>query len=198
MSMNNIAVLCGTSNRAPSSHLALAFEVGEYLAQHNIKIINGGCKMGLMGKLCEGAASHQGWLEGVATQDLANGECLYELLNKVHVVPTFKERKRTLFALSTSVLVLPGGIGTMDEMVEALSENQQAISGVPSATYRPIALLSNDNYFHEFTRYLLRQSLNDYIPESHLQLFRSFDKIDDAFEYLTTNKIDSKTINWWD
>ena len=198
MHLQAVAVLCGTSNRAPQSHLDLAREVGAYLAMHNVKIVSGGCRMGLMEQLCTGAATQQGRLEGVVTQDLAQERYLSPHLQHCHVVPTFKERKKSLFALSQAVLYLPGGVGSLDEMLEALSENQQALSGVPSATFRPIALLAPDNFFEPIKEFLHQLARFKYIDPAHLELCGFFNTIEDAFEYLASYSISKQTYHWWD
>ena len=120
--MNRLAVYCGSATPADPNYVALARATGTLLAERGIGVVYGGGTRGLMGALAEGALSAGGEVIGVipealaATAEVANHSCT-ELIT----VGTMHERKLRFTDLSDGFLTLPGGVGTMDELWEAVS-----------------------------------------------------------------------------
>ncbi|WP_121118373.1 TIGR00730 family Rossman fold protein [Croceibacterium ferulae] len=120
--MNRLAVYCGSATPADPRYVALAHETGALLAQRGIGVVYGGGTRGLMGALASGALSAGGEVIGVipealaATAEVANHACT-ELIT----VANMHERKLRFTDLSDGFLTLPGGVGTMDELWEAMS-----------------------------------------------------------------------------
>ncbi|WP_347302044.1 TIGR00730 family Rossman fold protein [Croceibacterium sp. TMG7-5b_MA50] len=120
--MNRLAVYCGSATPADPRYVALARDTGAVLARRGIGVVYGGGTRGLMGALAEGALAEGGEVIGVipealaATAEVANHAC-----TELHTVATMHERKLRFTDLSDGFLTLPGGVGTMDELWEAVS-----------------------------------------------------------------------------
>jgi TIGR00730 family protein len=118
--LKRLAVYCGSATPADPRYVELAREVGTALAERGIGVVYGGGKLGLMGAVAGSAMRAGGEVIGVIPQALVQGEVAnYEC--ELTIVSTMHERKAAFTQLSDGFLVLPGGVGTMDELWEAVS-----------------------------------------------------------------------------
>ena len=104
--------------------MQLARTLGTVLAQRQITVVYGGGRVGLMGALADSALAAGGRVIGVIPQMLLDREVGHAGLSQLHVVSTMSERKQLMSDLADAYLVLPGGIGTMDELFEAWTWTQ--------------------------------------------------------------------------
>jgi uncharacterized protein (TIGR00730 family) len=119
--MNRLAVYCGSATPEDPRYVALAREVGETLAERGIGVVYGGGKLGLMGALADGALAAGGEVIGVIPEAMVKAEVANLACTELRVVRTMHERKQAFTDLSDGFLALPGGVGTMDELWEAVS-----------------------------------------------------------------------------
>lgn len=119
--MKRIAVYCGSASPQDGRYLALARDVGETLAQRGIGVVYGGGKVGLMGALASGALEAGGEVIGVIPRALQGMELANTACTRLDVVDTMHQRKQAFTDLSDGFVTLPGGVGTMDELWEAIS-----------------------------------------------------------------------------
>jgi uncharacterized protein (TIGR00730 family) len=122
--VKRLAVYCGSATPTDPRYVALAQEVGRTLAKEDIGIVYGGGRLGLMGALAAGALLAGGEVIGVIPQALVSAEVANYDCTDLHVVPTMHERKAAFARYSDGFLILPGGVGTMDELWEAVSWSQ--------------------------------------------------------------------------
>jgi uncharacterized protein (TIGR00730 family) len=122
--MNRFAVYCGSSTPEDPRYVELAREVGEALAARGIGVVYGGGKLGLMGALADGALAAGGEVIGVIPEAMVKAEVANLACTELRVVRTMHERKAAFTDLSDGFLTLPGGVGTMDELWEAVSWSQ--------------------------------------------------------------------------
>ncbi|SLK05613.1 TIGR00730 family Rossman fold protein [Novosphingobium mathurense] len=129
--MKRLAVYCGSASPSDPRYLALAHSVGEDLARRSIGVVYGGGRLGLMGALASSALAAGGEVIGVIPEALVSGEVANYDCTELQVVSTMHERKAAFTRLSDGFLVLPGGVGTMDELWEAVSWAQLGYHGKP-------------------------------------------------------------------
>ena len=149
--MNRLAIYCGSATPADPRYVELAREVGTTLAQRNIGIVYGGGKAGLMGALADGALAAGGQVIGVIPTALVGRELAHRGLTELHVVETMHQRKQAFTDLSDGFITLPGGVGTMDELWEAVSWAQLGYHA------NPVGLLNAFGYYDgliEFNRHM--------------------------------------------
>lgn len=116
-----VTVYCSASNRVHEAYLALARSVGELIARSGRSVVSGGGKVGLMGELAMGCRSAGGLVTGIITRRLKDAEQLDEANHENLVVGTMRERKALLESRGDAMLILPGGLGTMEEFFEILT-----------------------------------------------------------------------------
>ena len=123
-------------------------ELGERLARSGVGIVYGGASRGLMGVLASAALAAGGEVIGVLPRSLAHREIAHPNLSKLHIVETMHERKARIVDLSDAFVVLPGGIGTLDEFLEAFTWAQIGIHS------KPIAILDVDGFYQPLLSHL--------------------------------------------
>jgi len=129
--MNRLAVYCGSATPEDPLYVELAREVGETLAARGIGVVYGGGKLGLMGALADGALAAGGEVIGVIPEAMVEAEVANLACTELRVVKTMHERKAAFTDLADGFLTLPGGVGTMDELWEAVSWSQLGYHAKP-------------------------------------------------------------------
>ena len=133
--MQRVAVYCGSATPEDPRFMALAGEVGRTLATRGIGVVYGGGKRGLMGALADAAMAAGGEVIGVIPEALAGAEIANPDCTELRVVPNMHARKQAFTDLSDGFLTLPGGVGTMDELWEAVSWAQLGYHAKPVGLY---------------------------------------------------------------
>ena len=139
--MKRIAVYCGSATPADPRYVELAREVGRTLAERGIGVVYGGGRLGLMGAVASSALEAGGEVIGVIPQALAGAEVANHDCTELHVVDGMHSRKLAFTELSDGFLTIPGGVGTMDELWEAVSWAQLGYHA------KPVGLLNAFGFF---------------------------------------------------
>jgi uncharacterized protein (TIGR00730 family) len=139
--MKSVCVFCGSSVGRRHEYEQLAQVTGTLLAQRGIELIYGGGHVGLMGQIADAALRAGGRVVGVITHALKAREVAHLQLTELHVVATMHERKALMAERAEAFLVLPGGIGTMEEFFEVWTWGQLGEHA------KPCGLLNVAGYF---------------------------------------------------
>ena len=140
---NRLAVYCGSATPADPIFVETARAVGVALAERGIGVVYGGGKAGLMGILADAAMGAGGEVIGVIPEALVNTEVAHRGLTELHVVPDMHARKALFTTLSDGFVTLPGGVGTMDELWEAISWAQLGYHD------KPVGLLNVGGFYDQ-------------------------------------------------
>ena len=119
--MKRLAVYCGSATPADPVYIESARMVGRELAARGIGLVYGGGRLGLMGAVADACLAAGGEVIGVIPEALVGSEVAHRGCTELHVVPGMHERKRMFTDLSDGFINIPGGVGTMDELWEAIS-----------------------------------------------------------------------------
>jgi hypothetical protein len=122
-----VCVFCGSSPGTDPAFAAAAERLGTALAERGIGLVYGGASVGLMGVVADAAIAAGGRATGVITESLAGHEIAHSTLDDLHVVTTMHERKALMSELSDAFVMLPGGFGTCEEFMEAVTWAQLGI-----------------------------------------------------------------------
>lgn len=139
--MKRLAVYCGSASPADPRYVELARDIGAELARRGIGVVYGGGRLGLMGAVASGALGAGGEVIGVIPEALVTGEVANHDCTELRVVKDMHERKAAFTALSDGFLTIPGGVGTMDELWEAVSWSQLGYHA------KPVGLLNAFGFF---------------------------------------------------
>ena len=122
--MKRLAVYCGSATPADPIYIDAARSVGAELARRGIGIVYGGGRLGLMGAVADAALDAGGEVIGIIPQALVDAEVAHRGCTELRVVSGMHERKALFTDFSDGFITLPGGVGTMDELWEAVSWSQ--------------------------------------------------------------------------
>jgi len=134
--LDSICVFCGSSEAADPAFLQAARDLGHALAAADLRLVYGGGGVGLMGACARGAHEAGGRVLGVIPDFLVGRERALESVEHV-VVTSMHERKQMMFERSDGFVVMPGGIGTLEEIVELLSWRRLDLHSKPVVFYNP-------------------------------------------------------------
>ncbi|NTW09893.1 MAG: TIGR00730 family Rossman fold protein [Chlorobiaceae bacterium] len=143
--ISSIAVYCSSSNLAPPEYFDAAGTLGRELAERNIALVYGGGRVGLMGCIADAVMKNGGTVTGIIPRFLEERELAHRDISELHVVETMHERKMKLAELSEAFLVLPGGFGTIDELMEAITWKHLGHHK------KPIILLNINGFWNQLT-----------------------------------------------
>ena len=150
--MNRIAVYCGSATPADPVYIETARAVGATLAARGIGVVYGGGKLGLMGAVADAALSAGGEVIGVIPEALRDAEVAHLGCTELHIVAGMHERKRLFTDLCDGFITIPGGVGTMDELWEAISWAQLGYH------QKPVGLLNVNGFYDQliaFNRHMI-------------------------------------------
>jgi hypothetical protein len=156
--MERITVYCSSSTRASKRFHDAARSVGQALGENGVTVVFGGGSIGLMGALSEGCKEAGGKLIGITTTQLVELEQATDICDELEVFDTMRQRRKRLLDLADGVLVLPGGLGTLEEFFEALVGRQLAEHGSPiglvniDGAMNSLLLMLDDLVHHRFVR----------------------------------------------
>ncbi len=159
----NICVNCGSSPGLDAEYLQVAGNFGRILAGRQIGLIYGGSNVGLMGAVANATLASHGKVIGVITEEL-NAKVGHAKLHELHVVGSMHERKKKMFELADAYVVLPGGLGTLDEALELLTWAQLGIHA------KPIGILNIRGYYDGLLRFLDHAVEQRFLKAEHRRL----------------------------
>jgi uncharacterized protein (TIGR00730 family) len=116
-----VCVYCGSGPGSNPNFVKTARNFGRILAENDIRLIYGGGSIGLMGAIAESAVDHGGQVTGIIPEFLKAREMMFRRAQEVIVTRDMHERKRLMFERADAFVALPGGVGTLEELVEQLT-----------------------------------------------------------------------------
>ena len=146
--MRRICVYCGSNNGARPLYADAARDLADVLVRHDLELVYGGADKGTMGIIADAVLGRGGKVHGVIPKMLCDKEIAHQGLTELHVVSSMHARKSMMAALSDGFVALPGGFGTLEEIIEIITWGQLRFHD------KPCGLLNVDGYFDHLLRYL--------------------------------------------
>ena len=159
--INAVAVYCGHEYGNDPQFARDAARVGELLARHKIKLIFGGSYVGLMGTVCNAALDNGGSVLGVSTTHIA---ALQEPIHsgiELRMTESINARKTEMFNESDAFIILPGGLGTLNELSDIMTMQQIG------ETKKPLYFLNTSNFWRPFSRLFIHMQECGFIENVH-------------------------------
>ncbi len=143
-----VAVYCGSADGNHPAFLAEARALGKAIAEAGMGVVYGGANVGLMGAVADAALEGGAEVIGVLPEVLAGREIAHTGLTRLETVATMHQRKARMVALADAFLILPGGYGTLDEMLEIITWSQLRLH------QKPCILINTLGYWELFLNFL--------------------------------------------
>ncbi len=173
--LRSVCLYCGSSNAADPAYLDLARRFGKATAQRGIRLVYGGGGIGLMGAAAKAAHAAGGEVLGVMPRFLARREVVYnDVPHKM--VDTMHERKHIMFEESDAFVALPGGIGTLEEIVEMMSWKRLDLHA------KPIVFLSEDDFWAPLFHLIQHTVDANLTPKSFADTMLAANSVEGCFE----------------
>jgi uncharacterized protein (TIGR00730 family) len=175
---HNICVYCGSGSGRNPEYVAAARRLGQDLAESTIGLVYGGGSLGLMGEVAKSTLAAGGRVTGIIPDFLVQRERMLTDVNKLIVTANMHERKMTMFESSDGFVALPGGMGTLEELVEISTWAQLGRHN------KPIILANIGNYWDPFLTLLEHMRQEQFIRaglEVHIEVVKEAEDIVPAF-----------------
>lgn len=180
--MKRIVVFCGSSLGFNSIYKEAAKELGNYFVNHNIGLVYGGGKLGMMGVIADEILSKNGQVIGVIPKILEKEEVIHPNVAEMIVCKKMSERKVIMSKLIDAYITLPGGFGTLDELFEALTLGQLQIE------QKPVGLLNINGFFDALLLQLDKMVEEGFLKASNRKMLIVGDSVDDLMQKMNAYK----------
>lgn len=163
--MQRICVYCAASTKVKQSYFTETARLGQILAAAQLSIIYGGGSVGLMGKLADSAMEAGGSVIGVIPRFMCDVEWNHNGLTELILVDTMHQRKEKMALMADAVVALPGGCGTLEELMEIITWKQLGLFT------KPIIIVNIEGYFNPLIEMLDKALSEEFMREEHRQMW---------------------------
>jgi len=178
MKINSLAVFCGSKNGNNPVYTEHAKELGKLLAKNNITLIYGGGGTGIMGAVADAMMESGGKVIGIITKKLVDWEHQHEGITDLSIVDDMHIRKQKMYDLCDAAVILPGGVGTLDEFFEMVTWNQLSIHD------KKIYIINSGNFFDFLLKHIQQMEKQGFLYESFLERITVLDEPEQLLQYL--------------
>lgn len=176
--VKSLCVYCASSSNIDDHYKNLAADIGRWSAKHNIEIVFGGGHVGLMGIVADHALDTGGRVTGVIPTFLQEREVAHGRLTALHVTDDMQSRQKMMADLSDAFLVLPGGIGTLAELSEALTWSALELHD------KPIIFYNINGYWDGLLSWFDHAYESGFIRSAPAQMFHIVSDLDELADIL--------------
>lgn len=176
--MKKICVFCGSSTGSGNRYMSMATELGSALAKQGYDLVYGGASVGCMGAIANSVLAAGGKVTGVIPQAISDMEAAHTGLTSLEVVSDMHIRKARMMELSDGFIALPGGLGTLEEIFEALTWQQLGFHS------KPCALLNSDGYYQKLDEFLQHASAQGFVKNAHRENLLISDSVEGVLNKL--------------
>jgi len=177
-----ICVFASSSSRIDNKYALAASNLGLLLAKANMDVVYGGGGIGLMGKLADAVLENGGRITGVIPSFMKDEGWDHSEVKEMILTPDMGERKKKMFAMADAIIALPGGVGTLEELTEAITLKQLGL-------FRgPIIILNTLNFYKSLIDFLEHMVSGNFLRYEHKGMWEIADTPEDAITLLLKNQ----------
>ena len=164
--MQTICVYCASSSQVKPGYFVATARLGKIFAKANLSVVYGGGSMGLMGQLANSTLEAGGKITGVIPRFMCDVEWNHRGLTELILVDTMHERKEKMATMADAVVALPGGCGTMEELLEVITWKRLGIFT------KPIVIVNLEGYFDALITMLNRAVDEHFMRYEHREMWK--------------------------
>jgi len=180
--MQTICVYCASSTQIMSQYFEATARLGEIVAKAGFSVVFGGGSSGLMGKLADSVLDAKGRIVGVIPKFMCDENWQHNGLSELIVVETMHERKALMAQMADAIVALPGGCGTFEELMEAITWKQLGILSVP------IVIFNIAGYYDSMIEMLHRAIDEKFMRDVHKNMWVVVNSPEDVLHAIELNK----------
>ena len=182
MSIKNISVFCGAHLGNNPIYASEAKKVAEVIVKKGMNVVFGGGDVGLMGVVSHTAIDIGGEVLGISLQSLYELELTNPRIQEVVVAKTLLERKDIFMQRSDAFIVLPGGVGSLDELAEVMCSNQLGIIN------KPIGILNTNGYYDHLLAWMKKAVEEGFVSDANFNELIVSDSCEELIERVASEK----------
>lgn len=186
--MQSVCVYCASSTQIAEKYFHAAQELGTLIAQKGLRLVTGAGKLGLMNTVQDAALAAGGEAVGVIPSFMVREGWHHEGLTQLIETASMHERKQTMADLSDGVIALPGGCGTMEELLEIITWKQLGLY------LNPIVILNIDGFYDALLTQLAKAVEENFMRSIHADIWKIATTPEEAVELLLTTPAWNKNI----
>lgn len=190
MNKISICVFCSSSNQINSQFQEVAENLGKLIAESGCNLVHGGGKIGLMGIIARSVQKHGGQVTGVLPEQLNIEGIASETDDEIIITKDMADRKTEMRKRSRAFIALPGGFGTIEELLEVLTLKQ-----LGTLNY-PIVILNINHYFDNLLNFFELMYKEKFTDESYRNLYFVVNTPEDAMDYILQYKYPEIKKKW--
>ena len=190
--MLKICVFCSSSSAISEKYFQIAKKLGEIIALNNYELVYGGANVGLMKAISDAVIKNNGRVIGVIPEVIFNKGLADKNISQLIVTKNMSERKQKMTELSDAFIALPGGFGTLEELLEVITLKQL------EEHLKPIVILNYDNFYNNLFKQFEVFYNSKFSKNIYRELYYISTNIEDSINYI--NNYQEKTIDskWFD
>jgi uncharacterized protein (TIGR00730 family) len=173
-----ICVFASSSSRIDNEYAIAASYLGKLLAEASLEVVYGGGGIGLMGKLADAVIENNGKITGVIPSFMLDEGWDHKSVNEMVITSDMGERKRKMFELADAIVALPGGVGTLEELTEAMTLKQLGL-------YKgPIIILNTLDFYKSFIDFMDHMVAGHFLRYEHKGMWEVAETVEDVMRLL--------------
>ncbi len=172
--VKTFCIYAASSNKVANVYLEAAAGLGKTLAENKIRCMYGGGHAGLMGALADAMMQNGGEITGVIPQFMVEQSWHHTGLNNLVVTQTMHERKAYMAAIADAAIALPGGVGTLDELMEIITWKQLCIFS------KPVIIVNINGYFDPLIQMFEKAIAENFMRVEHGSIWQVVNRIEDV------------------
>lgn len=190
--MRLLCIYCSSSDRLDAKYAAAAGELGRELVARGWGLVYGGGKTGLMGAVARAVKAHGGRVVGVIPEFMKARELAYDEADELVTVVTMRERKLLMEARADAFVALPGGFGTLEEIMEILTLRQLDV------VKKPCVFFNQDGFYDDLVRLFEKMLAEKFFKPSNMDLFRVATSVPDVFNQIEAARAAKAESKWFE
>ena len=176
--IRTVCVYCASSDHCRLIFLESAYSLGNILAKESIDIVYGGGSTGLMGRLADGAIAGNGHVRGIIPQFMQNLEWGHKGISILEEVEDMHTRKFLMIRKSDGIVALPGGCGTLEELLEAITWKRLGLA------HQPIVIVNIDGFYDPLITMLQSTVDEQFMRPEHLNMWHVVNTVEEVLPML--------------
>lgn len=189
--VKNVCVYCSSSSKIAPLYFDIADLLAKLLANNSMNLVYGGGDVGLMGKLARTVKENGGKVIGIIPKIFADKNIVFREADEMIITETMRERKRIMDEKSDAFIALPGGFGTLDELIEILSLKQLHCHN------KAVVILDINGYYTHLIAQFEKSYEMMFAKEEYRGLYFVTDKLEEAIDYLKEYTPENIPTKWY-
>jgi len=189
--VGTVCVFCGSSDDIHLDFKLAGRQMGRVLAENGLRVVFGGGRSGVMGAVADGALEAGGEVVGVLIESMNTTALAHPRLTRLDVRVTMHERKALMHTLADAYIVLPGGLGTFEELFETLTWGQIGVHE------KPVGLLNVRRYFDPLLTMLLHTEREGFVLPEHREMLLCLEEPQALLDALKKHEHPRQAVRRW-